>query len=302
MGDVVHTLPAVAALKTIPGAHITWAIEPRWTALIEGNPHVDRVVLIDRSKLRESWRELRAAQYDVAVDFQGLVKSALAARFSKAPERIGLDSSQAREGRAAAMWYTKTVQAKSAHMVDTRLELAAAAGAITGAPAFILPQGKAEGDLPHGDFVLASPLAGWRAKQWPLEYYRDLASLLKRDFGMPLVVNGPESARSELTSILGAMPHFSGIPGLIHATRRAAAVIGVDSGPLHIAAALQKPGVAIFGPTDPARNGPYGGSMQVLRSTEAVTTYKRGGDYDLSMRAIQPKHVMEAFRAGCMPR
>ena len=303
MGDIVHTLPAVAALKlTIPGAHVTWAIEPRWTALLEGNPHVDHVAPVDRRRLRQSWRELRAAEYDVAIDFQGLVKSALAARISKAPERIGLDRSQAREGRAAAVWYTKTVQTKSAHMVDSRLEMAAAAGARIGAVEFPLPQGKAEGDLPAGDFVLASPLAGWRAKQWPLEYYRDLASMLRRHYGLPLVVNGPESSRSELAEILGAIPHFSGIPGLIHATRRAAAVIGVDSGPLHIAAALRKPGIAIFGPTDPARNGPYGGSMQVLRSLDAVTTYKRGGDYDPSMRAIQPKHVMEAFRAGCMPQ
>ena len=97
---------------------------------------------------------------------------------------------------------------------------------------------------------------------------------------MPLVVNGPPDAAETLRRIRGAQVHISGIAGLIDATRRAHAVIGVDSGPMHLAAALAKPGVAIFGPTDPARNGPYGGSLRVLRRAAAVTTYKRRGDDD----------------------
>jgi heptosyltransferase-1 len=84
---------------------------------------------------------------------------------------------------------------------------------------------------------------------------------------------------------------------LIHATRRAAAVVGVDSGPLHLAAALGKPGVAVYGPTDPARNGPYGDSLRVLRSPAAVTTYKRGASIDEAMRAVSPAQVFEALKA-----
>ncbi len=299
MGDIVHTLPAAAALKTsFPEAELTWAVEPKWASLLEGNPYVDRVLPVDRRQPLASFRALRSHSFDLAVDFQGLVKSAATARLSGAARVIGLDRKQAREGRWAAALYTEPVMTKSAHVVNLRLELAAAAGATVGAPQFPLPPGHAEGDLPDGDFVLASPLAGWRAKQWPLAYYRDLAALLARDFGVPLVVNGPESARAELAEVVGALPHFSGLPGLIDATRRAAAVIGVDSGPLHIAAALGKPGIAIFGPTDPARNGPFGGSIQVLRSPEARTTYRRGSDYDPSMLAIQPAEVLEALKAG----
>jgi heptosyltransferase-1 len=90
--------------------------------------------------------------------------------------------------------------------------------------------------------------------------------------------------------------HASGLDGLIHATRRAVAVIGVDSGPLHLAAALGKPGVAIFGPTDPARNGPYGDTLRVLRTSDAVTSYKRKDEVAASMRDISPASVMEALR------
>src|SRR5207248_3009600 len=135
-------------------------------------------------------------------------------------------------------------------------DLAASAGAAATLRTFPLPPGRPEGMLPEGPYVLACPLAGWRSKQWPLDHYRQLARRL-RDLGLTLVLNGPASAFASLASVPEARPHCSGIAGLIDATRRAAAVVGVDSGPLHLAAALGKPGVAIFGPTDPARNGPY---------------------------------------------
>jgi len=145
--------------------------------------------------------------------------------------------------------------------------------------------------LPRGEFVLASPLAGWGSKQWPIEHYAALAEHLRRECGIPLVVNGPQPLH-----VPGTESHVSGIDGLIDATRRAAAIVGVDSGPLHIAAAIGKPGVAIYGPTDPAATGPYGKTFAVLRSRDAVTTYKRGAESDASMRAITPGQVFEQLR------
>src|SRR6185369_2597391 len=169
---------------------------------------------------------------------------------------------------------------RSAHVVDRNLELAAACGGRVhgGQPLFPLPAGSPEGELPRGDFVLASPLAGWASKQWPLDHYRALATRLHRELDIPLVLDGPPGA--DFSAAEPAVPHHSSLPGLIHATRRAVAVVGVDSGPLHLAAALGKPGVAIFGPTDPARNGPYGDTLRVLRTEEAATTYKRGAAID----------------------
>jgi heptosyltransferase-1 len=97
-------------------------------------------------------------------------------------------------------------------------------------------------------------------------------------------------------------PHITGVPGLIDATRRAAAVVGTDSGPLHLAAALGKPGVAIYGPTDPARNGPYGGTIDVLRDPAAVTSYKRRRAIDPSMRNITPEMVLERLKSQLLCR
>jgi lipopolysaccharide heptosyltransferase I len=300
MGDIVHALPAVASLRqSFPRAHLTWMVEPRWAPLLEGNPWIDEVACMSRESARDlfrTWRFLRAHPWDLAVDFQGLVKSALVASAAH-PDRIfGFHHSQVRE-RAAAVFYSNKIASAAVHVVDRNLDLAAAAGASSLVRTFALPPGRPEGELPSGEFVLASPLAGWGAKQWPVEHFRTLGELLARDFRLPLVLNLPLGA-SQSFDAGPCRLHFSGLPGLIYATRRAAAVVGVDSGPLHLAAALGKPGVAIFGPTDPARNGPYGGSLTILRSPQAATTYQRRAA-DPSMREISPGQVFEALRTVC---
>src|SRR5579864_4123054 len=297
MGDIIHTLPAVASLKhSLPGSHVTWAIAPQWAPLLDGNVFVDRRILLERGSLAALWRsrrELRRERFDIAVDFQGLIQSALVASAAR-PERIfGFDSSQVRE-RPAALFYSNYMVSTSRHVVERNLDLARAAGAASVLHTFPLPPGMPEQPLPDGDFVLACPLAGWASKQWPLDSYAGLTKRLAR-LGIPLVVNGPPGSADVLASIAGARPHISGLPGLIDATRRAMAVVGVDSGPLHLAAALEKPGIAIFGPTDPERNGPYGGSLQVLRSPAAVTSYKRLDAIDPSMREVTPDEVFAAL-------
>ncbi|HYO84421.1 MAG TPA: glycosyltransferase family 9 protein, partial [Bryobacteraceae bacterium] len=121
-------------------------------------------------------------------------------------------------------------------------------------------------------------------------YWSELARRLE-SCGCALVMNGRAPANIE-----GTVSHVSGLAGLIWATRKARAVVGLDSGPLHLAGALSKPGVAIFGPTDPARNGPPGTSIVVLRSPDAVTSYRRTGDVSNAMRAITPDHVWDALQ------
>ena len=301
MGDIVHALPGAASLKhSFPDARVTWVVEPRWVPLLEGNGFVDRIVVFRRDDPL-SWRrtkdELRAQHYDLAVDFQGLTKSALIAHLAR-PERIAGFGSRVVRERPAGLFYSTRVQSGALHVVDQALDLAAGAGATNLLRVFPLPTGVPEGKLPVGGFALASPLAGWASKQWPLEYYERIAAMLRQKLGLPLVLNGPPGT---VPSVAGTLLHESGIPGLIDATRRAALVIGVDSGPLHLAAALNKSGVAVFGPTDPVRNGPYGGDFQVFRTPGAHTTHRRGATIDPSMRAITPEQVFAALasRVAC---
>ncbi len=300
MGDVIHALPAAASLKrSFPKSRIAWVVEPQWAPLLKQNPSLDTVIAFDRQHLR-TWlktrREMRRHRPAIAIDFQGLVKSALVARAANPRRLFGFGRGEVRE-RLAPLFYSETIEPGMVHAVDRNLALVQSAGATTTIPVFHLPPGEPEGDLPTSGFILASPLAGWTSKQWPLAYYGELARRLQ----LPLVLNGAPQSRALLESVPGVTVHISGLSGLIDATRRATAVIGVDSGPMHLAAALGKSGVALFGPTDPIRNGPYGGTLTVLRHTSATPrlrdgggasgAYIRGTEIDSAMRALTPDVV-----------
>ncbi len=285
MGDILHALPAVAALREAqPGAEITWVVEPKWMPLLSGSGLVQHLLPLQRRDAVSVWtayRWLKRWGADLAIDFQGLIKSALVAWMSGARERWGF-ADQLRE-EPAGLFYTRATVAGAGHVVERNARLLGLVA--REAP---LPPGRPEGDLPAGAFVLAAPYAGWPAKQWPIERYAELARALP----VPLVMNvAPGQSIPE-----GTWRHESSLEGLIDATRRAAAVLGLDSGPLHLAAAMQKKGVALFGPTDPARNGPHGGTIRVLRVPGAATSYKREKQVAPSMAALPVASVADALR------
>jgi len=295
MGDVIHALPAVASLKhSFPRSHVSWVIRTRWMPLLEGNPFVDEVIPFERtlSGVLGTRRKLRGHRLDLAIDFQGLIQSALVAAAARPDRIVGFHRSQVRE-KAATWFYSTCIETHAPHVVDRNLELVAGAGASNLLHTFSLPEGSPEGTLPEGKFVLTSPLAGWGSKQMASRVLPGTRRQTQRSSGRKWA---SRCRGDSLQNSRRARAPF-GIAGLIHATRRAQAVIGVDSGPLHLAAALSKPGVAIFGPTDPLRNGPYGGTIRVLRSAGVATTYKRGEEAHDSMRAISPKDVLEALPA-----
>ncbi|MDQ6759178.1 MAG: glycosyltransferase family 9 protein [Acidobacteriota bacterium] len=288
MGDIIHTLPALATLRrAFPLATITWVVDAKWRLLLDGNPCVDRVIS------GGDWKVLRAGEYDLTIDFQGLLKSAIVARVARSRRVAGFQ--KPRES-PAGWFYGEKASTTAVHMVEQNIDLAIAVGATERVRLFPLPPGAPDGSLPSGGFVLASPLAGWGAKQWPLKNYSVVGEKLSREHGLTLVLNGPQRIAAEHT-----VAHVSGLPGLIDASRRATAIIGLDSGPLHLAAALGKSGVAIYGPTDPARNGPYGGAFTVLRDPSAITSHRRASEPDASMRAISPEAVYYALEAVLQP-
>jgi heptosyltransferase-1 len=297
MGDVLHALPAVASLKqSFPESRLVWLIAHRWAPLIEGNPAIDELRYFDRGGLGalwSLWRELKDLRPALAVDLQGLLQSAIAARASGPAQLYGFDRSVAREPLASLL-YTHRIAVTGPHRIERNLQLVAAAGARSLTLESWIPPGSPEGDLPQKPFVLASPFAGWGSKQWPLAHYQELGRELSAR-GLPLVVNVSPERRSELSRCKHVRVHTSSLSGLIHATRCASAVVGVDSGPLHLAAALKKSGVALFGPTDPAQTGPFGNTITVLRRAQVRTTYKRGAHVDQNLAAISARETAEAL-------
>jgi heptosyltransferase-1 len=333
MGDVIHTLPAAQALRqAFPNAMIGWLIEERWAELLcapgtsrrgarsAERPLVDWVHTVQLKGWRKSivtiptieqiarvWNDVRAAQYDVAVDLQGAVRSAVLARWSGA--RVVWGAMQPRES-AASLWYTRQAIARGAHVIEQNLSLASAvAGANCVTPRVELPQDSASekqisqklAEKGIERFVILNPGAGWGAKRWPAERYGEVARTLSK-CGMQSVVNfgpGEEMLAREVEASSGGSAAAIGcsISELIALIRRAKLFIGGDTGPLHLTAALQVPAVAIFGPTDPARNGPYGTRSVVLRNPASTTTHARNPRPDEAMLEITVDAVVEAARS-----
>jgi heptosyltransferase-1 len=318
MGDVLHGLPTLATLKqNFPAWKIDWLVEWRWSELLHGNPYLARVIEFDTlswrrdpfstatlKEFREAVSHLREESYDYAVDLQGAVKSAVACRLSGAAQVIGLDRPWLREPVASVL-YSRRVPCNAAHIVEANLALAAALGARQAAIEFPLPSGDDNAlplELRADELAVINPGAGWAAKRWPTSSYAQVCDDLDEHFGIPVIINcGPgESTPAEevRAKCRRAQPRiFSGsVAGLIALLRRARLMIGPDTGPLHLAAALGVPTVAMYGPTDPRRNGPYGNAHRTLRSEHAVTSHRRSRKPSGQMEQIRPSHVMEAAR------
>lgn len=332
MGDIIHTLPAATALRqAFPEAMIGWVVEERWAELLctlaeprsgprsARRPLVDRVHTVDTRKWRTSmfstqtWErmaaslsELRAPRYEVAVDFQGAARSALLARWSGASVIYG--ASQPREN-VATMLYTRQAMARGTHVVEQNLSLAAAvARRPLELPEVKFPRDEAADkhwdnwlrSKAIGDFVLINPGAGWGAKQWPPERYGQVARQLAGDGWKTLINFGPGedemALAAEAASEGAAEAVGQSLTELIALSRRTKLFIGGDTGPMHLAAALGVPVVAIFGPTDPARNGPFGSRSVVLRSPLSPTTHKRRPQPDPGLLDISADRVVAAAR------
>jgi heptosyltransferase-1 len=346
MGDIIHTMPAAAALrKAFPHATLGWLVEERWAELLctlryprsgqrsPERPLVDRIHAVNTSEWRReplslnTWQQVavglsdvRGTRYDVAIDFQGAVRSAVLARWSGAAAVYG--EAQPREN-AASMFYTRKIvlNGNGTHVVEQALALAetvisngnaASDGASNGnreIPAQINVEFPVDPDaekmigalVADGDeFAILNPGAGWGAKMWPAERYGRVAKELAKDGLHSLINYGPgeeELALAVQTASDGVARKIScSISELIALTRRARLFIGGDTGPLHLAAALRIPVVAIFGPTNPARNGPFGTRSMVLRSATSKTDHTRYREPEPGLLEITVEEVVTAAR------
>ncbi|MGH9714273.1 MAG: glycosyltransferase family 9 protein [Candidatus Acidiferrales bacterium] len=312
LGDIVHALPAAAALRdTFPDARIDWVVDQKWKRSLEGNPDLNELIVLDRSTaggIAATIRKLRDPQYTCAIDFQALYKSALLSFASGAPRRIGFRSSYAREGFAALL-YTDRLNPRGAHKVEHNLTLVEHAGARPGTPRFPLAIRKEDEDLVTRelsaydlrDFFVLNPGGGWVSKCWPAERYGELHRKLNERHGWRGVVTsgpGEESMAARVIAASGKTPPIAlalGLGPLFALLRRAKVVVSADTGPLHLASALGAPLVGLFGPTDPARNGPYSpGGIVVRNARYSETTYGRGASYSPAMLSITADQVFDA--------
>jgi lipopolysaccharide heptosyltransferase I len=326
MGDILHALSAVTALRqTHPEWVIDWVVEPRWRALLAAESSTGRgpaQPLVDQLHLAstKAWRKsplslktiheikvlrsaLRAGDYDAVLDLQGAIRSAVVGRMAGCRRLIGEEEPRERPSR---LLFTERVATRGAHVIEQDVELAAAVAGDELSPvqpwlpADLAAEAWADEFLSYGSLpaVLINPGAGWGAKCWPPERYAAVAKGLI-DRGLRVLVNagpGEEPLAKALVQATGgaATPLTCSLAQLIALTRRISLCIAGDTGPLHLACALGRPVVGIYGPTDPSRNGPFGVRFRVLRSPESRRDHTRRADPEAGLLTIQPEDVLLA--------
>jgi heptosyltransferase-1 len=327
MGDILHALPAVTALRQAhPHWVMDWVVEPRWRALLAAPGAAERgpaMPVVDRLHFASTrdWRDkplssgtmggirslrsdLRAGGYDAVLDLQGAIRSAVLARMAGARRIVG--EADPREGPARWL-FTERVPTKGAHVIEQDVELAAqvAGDELTIVRPLLPADPAAEAwcdDLLRSSgtrpVALINPGAGWGAKRWPVERYAAVArGLMTR--GLRVLVNAGPGEEPMADVIVkeasgAAIPLATSLGQLIALTRRVALCVAGDTGPLHLACALGRPVVGIYGPTDPSRNGPYGTRYRVLRSPESRRDHTRRAEPEAGLLTITPEEVLKA--------
>ncbi|HEV3409897.1 MAG TPA: glycosyltransferase family 9 protein [Chthoniobacterales bacterium] len=309
LGDIVHTLPAVAAIRDAnPDAEITWVIKPEWAPLLRGNPDVNHVHLFPRGDFTiigaprslVPWlRKTRALQPDMAIDFQGLLRSAMIAKVSGAKQIFGL--SDAREGSRFFYHHVAKVN-RHEHAVERYLKLAEAAGATIG-PALRCPLPTGD-ELPrfdeHPPFILLHPFARGGGKSLPPDVIKAFCDAFAPT---RVVVVGKSKRTFEAPDNCIDLTNQTTLLELVRLIRAAHFVISVDSGPMHIAAAVTDRLVSIHTWTNPARVGPYNpdafiwkqGHLLRLADLEKAGKLRGSRRFGRNDVARVVKHVLDAY-------
>ena len=316
VGDVIHGLPVLNALRErFPQAFLGWVVEQRAATLLEGHPALDERILLPRGWLkspRTVWqlrRRLHQLRFDLAIDIQGLTKSAIAAWLSGAGRRIGFGDEK---GRELSRWLNnELVHTSAPHIIDSNLQLLLPLGIDRPTVRFEIPERAVDGQRAEqmvesaglsGGFAVVNPGAGWPSKLWPPERYAAVARHLAARQALPSLVVWAGSqeeawARQIVAESDGAarLAPATTLLELAAVTRRARLFVGSDTGPLHLAAAVGTPCVGLFGPMPAERNGPYGPQHEaVQQGVFQGTNRERRTAPPTLMHAIRVELVCEA--------
>jgi lipopolysaccharide heptosyltransferase I len=311
IGDVVHALPVLNLVRhKWPSAKISWVVTPACAGLLEGHPQLDEVILFNRRRFGHAWRSprtllamwrfsraLRKRKFDLVIDLQGLLRSGWMARATGAPVRVG--PSNARE--FGWIFYTHRVPVSwDWHAIDRYLAMADALGCGKAPVEFVFATTDADraavaAMLPAaGRFAVLLPGTNWKTKRWPVEHFAAAVEPLKSRFGLDTVIAG-HGGDSELAQQIAGINLCgkTNLRQLVALLERAELVIANDSGPMHIASALGRPLVTPYGPTNPARTGPYRRMESVLRlDIPCSPCYSRRCSHQSCLQWLKPDDVL----------
>ncbi len=328
IGDVVHALPVLKTLrKNYPGAYISWVVESKAREILEGNKDLDEIIVINTGKWRKRLNRstinemiskikvLRGKKFDLAIDIQGLIKSGVIAYLSGARVRIGFNRGDAREPlNRLFMTVEASPIGKDIHVIDKNLSLLGSLGLNSFSKEFTIQTSPADEKYiddflraknidPEKGFIAVNPGVGFKTKKWETRKYAELSDGIMDELNKKVILTwgpGEEGLVSEISNMMHhkpVTPPFTTVKQAAVLLRRCKMFIGSDTGPLHITAALNIPTVAIFGPTDPIRNGPYGNNHTIIHKNLACSgCYKRRCKTMECMKGITVEEVYKAVK------
>ena len=304
MGDLFHALPAVHNLKVELDAQVDWVVQAEYVDLVKCFPDVDRVISFHRKDFFSHWTsfmaELRREDYDMVIDLQGLLKSAVVTRLARGRKRIG--PSFHREGSRLLYDTVAGVRNKDRHAVEENLDVVRHLGLTVMKPEFRIrfPTRTVTEKRPR---VALLPASRWQTKNWPASCFVDVGSRLQKARDVSIfILGGPDDVATcaEVERGLGrGAVNLAGLLSLVETgglLKEMDLLISNDSGPMHMAAAIGTPALVIFGPTDPKRTGPYGDRHRIVSARLPCQpcfsrTCRRGNVPCLS--GVTPEHVAE---------
>ena len=322
LGDILHTLPFAAALrKRYPQAKISWLVHPQFAGFVPDKPVIDEVLYFDKVKFNKlglsdkikyffSMRSmLHSKRFDLVIDMQGLFKSAVLAAISGCSNRIGY--CEMREGSGLISKAICGSHSKD-HVIERYLDVARYLGADVQEVEFPMPdlteesrsiREKLAAQNVTGDYVVFVPGARWQTKEWPVEYYARLAAMITAEGTAVVLAGGPDdmdkgSRIKELCPAAADLTGQTSLRELAALIKGCAVYISADTGPLHFAAALKKPLIAMYGPTKADRTGPYGSDKaSVLLSPAACAGCLKKACNDWHcMHDITPAMVYKVYK------
>lgn len=318
LGDIVHTLPILHLLRQrFADAKISWLVVPAFASLLQGHRLLDQVLLFERRRFANLWRDasaakglasfamsLRTEKFDLVIDLQGLLRSGWIGWQTRAPVRVGF--AYAREGATAFYTHVVNTPTHEKHAVERYLDVAGALGCGRGPVVFDFDVSDTSRSSvqqmlgEHRDYAVLLPGTNWATKRWSAERFEQLIQPLRERFGLTTVIAGGKDVQEMQRTWADALD-LSGktdLKQLVALIEGAKLVIANDSGPMHIAAALNRPLVTVFGPTNPVRTGPYQRMQSVARLDIACSPcYSRKCLHHSCMAWLTTEHLLSQIES-----
>lgn len=313
LGDIIHTLPLLASLReSFPSLQIWWAVKSKFAELLKTHPYLNGTIVWEKRRFWQFLKKIRRKRFHIVLELQGLFRTGFIVYLSGAKERWGFSKEETKE--CQFFFLTRTVKTKNSHIVEKNLEMAEELGAKKKVE-FLIPENeeakmsiekylKKSGVSPKDKLIALIPGGGWGNKIWSEKKFASLGKelTLRKDWRIIIIWGPGEFKKADLINRMAEGKLLLGpsttISQLVSLLKRCSMAIGGDTGPLHLAVALDIPVIGLYGPTPPSRNGPFGEKKEIIyHALPCSPCWRRNCKRKECMNSIGVEEVIERCKS-----